>query len=196
MIKLRSALLILLLVGGACGRNDDPSVPVPRSAASSASQDSQVSPEPGSCEKVKGGATEEADTHAFLRDVRASNRGTSDRIVFEFSPPASLEPAIPRFEIEEVKPPLTQDPSDEPMQVEGLRFFRVIFFGGTGVDETYTATYRGPKEMRLGLPMLKEAEQQGDFEATLSWVMGLGQLRCPQITELRDPPRLAIDFGH
>lgn len=196
MIKIRSVLLILLLVGGSCGRNDDPSLPVPRSATSSTTDGSEsMSPDPASCERVTGGADREADTHAFLRDVRASDRGSSDRIVFEFSPPDSIDPNIPRFEIEEVNPPFT-DESDKPMQVEGRRFFRVTFFGGTGVDETYTATYQGPKEMRLGLPTLKEAEQLSDFEATLSWVMGLGKLRCPQITQLRDPLRVAIDFAH
>lgn len=196
MIKIRSVILILLLVGGSCGRNDDPSLPVPRSASSPAADGSaRMSPDPVSCEKVTGGADADADTHAFLKDVRASDRGSSDRIVFEFSPPDSIEPNIPRFEIEEANPPFT-DESDKPTQVEGRRFFRVTFFGGTGVDETYTETYKGPKEMRLGLPTLKEAEQISDSEATLYWVMGLGQLRCPQITELRDPLRVAIDFSH
>lgn len=154
-----------------------------------------MSPDPASCAKVTGGAERQADTHALLRDVRASDRGSSDRIVFEFSPPDSIDANIPRFEIEEVNPPFTDD-SDKPTQVEGRRFFRVTFFGGTGVDDTYTPTYKGPKEMRLGLPTLKEAEQLGDSEATLSWVMGLSQLRCPQITELSDPLRVAFDFPH
>lgn len=193
MIKIRSVLLILLLIGSSCGRNDDPSLPVPPGDPQTPHE--SESAEPTSCTKATGGE----DSFVYLTAVRAADQGSSDRIVFEFTPPESGDAKIPKFEVEEVKAPLTKDPSDEAMQVEGERFFRVIFHGATGVElkgETVTERYRGPKEIKTGLQTLKEAEQQGDFEATLSWVMGLGKLQCPQITVLGDPLRVAFDFSH
>jgi hypothetical protein len=38
--------------------------------------------------------------------------------------------------------------------------------------------------------------QSGDFEATLSWIMGLSRPTCWRVQELHNPDRLVIDFHH
>ena len=117
-------------------------------------------------------------------------------MTFEFDS-SDMGGQAPRFELAPVEPPFTKDPSDEPMTVDGRRFFRIIFHGASGYDLSSASpheTYTGPEELHPGLPSLIELEQQGDFEATLSWIFGLERPGCPRVTTLKSPLRVAIDF--
>lgn len=149
----------------------------------------------GTCESVEGG-TEGAFVH--FTGATTEQEATFETITFEFSPGDQGPQAVPRFQIDAVTPPLTEDPSGEPMEVNGSHFARVIFHGASGVEfigDTYRETYTGPKELEPGFDVLVEAEEQGDFEATLSWVMGLSRNSCWSADELEDPLRLQIRFA-
>lgn len=133
----------------------------------------------------------------FLKDVRVAAHEGFDRVVFEFQAPAGISPAIPRYSLKPADPPFTKDPSDQPMAVSGKAFLILNMQGATGVDmsaETYREVYTGPKELLPGLVVVRELEQQSDYEATLNWVLGLNRSTCPTITTLSEPHRIVIDL--
>jgi hypothetical protein len=106
---------------------------------------------------------------------------------------------MPRYQLEEATPPFTEDPTGEPIEIQGEIFARIIFQGASGFDTDQTPvveTYTGPKEIKPGLEVLIEAERTTDFEATLGWAFGLSRRSCWKVTELTDPLRLTIDLSH
>jgi hypothetical protein len=148
------------------------------------------------CEPQTGG-----DDGVFmnLTDVRVGAHDGFDRIVFEFAAPKP-NPAgnggIPFYEIRQAKPPFTKDPSDLPLDVVGNAFVQIVMQGATGHDFDGNPTYAGLQTLTPGFGTLAQAVQAGDFEATLSWVLGLSRPTCWQVQELHEPERLVIDFQH
>jgi predicted small lipoprotein YifL len=153
-------------------------------------------PPPASCSPQVGG---EDGVYMNLKDVRVGAHGGFDRIVFEFQEP-DPNPAgnggIPRYEIRQAKPPFSEDPSDMPIDVEGDAFARIIFQGASGYDFDGNATYDGQRRLTPGFGTLAQVVEGGDFEATMTWILGLSRPTCWQIQELHNPERLVIDFHH
>lgn len=149
-------------------------------------------PSPEPCEPTRTGGQ---PTQAFLKDVRVGTHEGYDRVTFEFE----AATGVPRFQLDPAAPPFTKDPSDEPMKVDGSKFARIIFHGGSGVDigtAGFRETYTGPNEFKPAHPVLLEAEEQGDYEATLSWLFGFSRDSCWKVSEMTDPLRAVIDFAH
>lgn len=192
------AAVSAVLVLGSCGRASEVTPPVasddPGASSTLSPSPSPLRTAPASCDPLEGG---EEGVHMLLVDVRTAKHEGYDRFVFEFRPGESSPDAIPRYRLTTVTPPFSKSPSDEPMEVDGSRFFAINLQGATGVDmsgPTYKETYTGPEEIKPGTPVLVEAEQQGDFEATLDWIFGVQGGGCPTVTKLTKPTRLAIDF--
>lgn len=189
---------LLLLLAGACARGTLRRDVVVRTATPPAAGPG-VTPggaEPARCAASTGGQEGAA---ALLVDVRVGSHATFDRITFEFEPAEGRPDVVPRYQIAEVAPPLVYDGSGEPMRVAGRVFVQVIFHGASGVDlsaATVRETYTGRKEFSPNFGVLVEAERQGDFEATLSWVLGLSRRSCWTASELSGPARVAIDLPH
>lgn len=181
-----------LLLAAACGSPGGPSSSDPQPLAPGTAPPSAVSPTP--CQPLEGGAD---GVHMLLKDVRAAAHEGFDRVVFEFEVPSGGTGAIPRYSLRPATPPFTKDPSDEPMTVSGSAFLALNLQGASGVDltqENYRQVYTGPKELKPGLVVLEELEEQGDFEATINWVFGLNQETCPTVTTLSGPFRIVIDL--
>jgi hypothetical protein len=153
-------------------------------------------PAPQTCAPETGG---EDGVYMNLTDVRVGAHNGFDRVVFEFEEP-DPNPAgnggIPHFQIRTVKPPFTEDPSDLPIEVEGDAFARIIFQGASGFDFDGNATYGGSRRLTPGFGTLAQVVEGGDFEATMTWILGLSRPTCWQVAELHDPERLVIDFHH
>jgi hypothetical protein len=151
---------------------------------------------PQSCPRQTGG---EEGVYMNLVDVRVGAHDGFDRVVFEFEEP-DPNPAgnggIPYYQIKTVKPPFTEDPSDLPIDVEGDAFARIVFQGASGYDFDGNATYDGPRRLTPGFGTLTDVVEGGDFEATMTWILGLSRPTCWQIQELHNPERLVIDFHH
>ena len=151
---------------------------------------------PQSCPRQTGG---EEGVYMNLVDVRVGAHNGYDRVVFEFEEP-DPNPAgnggIPYYQIRTVKPPFTEDPSDLPIDVEGDAFARIVFQGASGYDFDGNATYDGPRRLTPGFGTLTDVVEGGDFEATMTWILGLSRPTCWQIQELHNPERLVIDFHH
>jgi hypothetical protein len=170
----------------------------PTATASTQSTSTQASPPPPPkvCRAQAGG---EDGVYTNLTRIRVGAHEGFDRIVFEFeapSPDPGGKAGIPHFEMKTVKPPFSEDPSDRPIDVFGDAFVRIVFQGASGYDFDGNATYKGPHRLTPGFGTLAQAVEGGDFEATLTWILGLSRPTCWQIQELHNPDRVVIDFHH
>ena len=198
-------LLILAVVGGlglsACASAESPAASrlargaSPIMSSSPRAESSVVRSEPKSCEPASGGTE---GSLAQLADVRVGTHEGYDRVTFEFEPPSDGQYfGLPPYTLVEATPPITQDGSGDPVSMEGSDFAVVVFHGVAGYDFVEgTPSYSGPKDFRPDFPMLVEARETGDFEATLSWAFGLHGASCWRVQELQNPLRVVIDFPH
>src|SRR5919109_4343908 len=170
--------------------------PEPTPTVTVAPPPANTEPAPQNCAPETGG---EDGVYMNLTDVRVGAHNGFDRVVFEFDEP-DPNPAgnggVPYFQIRTAKPPFTQDPSDLPIDVEGDAFARIVFQGASGYDFDGNATYDGPRRLTPGFGTLAQVVEGGDFEATMTWMLGLSRPTCWQIQELHNPERLVIDFHH
>lgn len=217
MIKALPLLLMISALLAGCGSGAREAGPVPTATpavepaesepASSTSEEGETSSvavttadlEPEGrylCKPQSGGGE---GVFMNLTDVRVGAHDGYDRIVFEFTEPKP-NPAgnggIPQYEIRAAKPPFTEDPSDLPLEVYGDSFVQLVVQGATGHDLDGNPTYAGSRVLTPGFGTLAQAAQSGDFEATLSWIMGLSRPTCWRVQELHNPERLVIDFHH
>jgi hypothetical protein len=57
-------------------------------------------------------------------------------------------------------------------------------------------TYTGPRAITpTGTRFVQEVSKVGDFEAVLTWTIGLSQKRPFKVTSSGSPPRLTIEIG-
>ncbi len=136
---------------------------------------------------------------AYLRAVRAAGHPAGaehppfDRIVLEFE-----GTEIPSWRVTYVEGPIQEDPSGEPIEVEGQAFLELRLEPATGVrleGEEPEPTYLGPG--RLPVPdanVATEVVRIGDFEANLAWVVGVERPAPFAVTFLSDPLRLVVDI--
>ena len=85
----------------------------------------------------------------------------------------------PGFDVQYVEPPITEDGSGAEVQVAGSAHLHVRMEPASGVDlsgEEYEETYTGPERI-AGTGVIAEVVRTGDFEAVLSWVVGLDEQR-------------------
>jgi len=121
--------------------------------------------------------------------VRSGRHEGFDRAVFEF------RDGLPGYRIEYVKPPIIADPSGLPVQIAGNAFLQVRMEPAAGHDPN-TGASTAPIEVSTGLPSLVEMKRAGDFEAVLTWVLGLRAEVDFRVFELMEPFRLVIDVKH
>lgn len=132
-----------------------------------------------------------------LVDVRVGTHRGYDRVTFEFAP-SQLTWApfdVPQYKIKSV-PVVTEDASGKTIPLEGRRFAEIVFWGASGWDLEGKPSYRGPSDFHPRFPALSEAKAAGDFERVLTWGVGLSRPSCWQVSVLRDPVRVVIDFPH
>lgn len=203
-----SLLALTVLVAG-CGEGNGaesagptptPATQPPTHAATTTTAAETPTPPPASASKrcARGSGGEEG-IYTNLVAVRIGTHQGYDRITFEFKAPEPNpggEAGIPRYEIRTAKPPHYEDASGLPLEVNGNSFVGIVFHGASGVDFEGRATYKGPKVVRAGFDNLVEAVRSGDFEATLSWILGVRRQTCWQVHELHNPDRVAIDIPH
>jgi len=203
-----SLLALTVLVAG-CGEGNGaesagptptPATQQPTHGATTTTPAETPTPPPASaskrCARESGG---EEGIYTNLVAVRIGTHQGYDRITFEFKAPEPNpggEAGVPRYEIRTAKPPHYEDASGLPLEVNGNSFVGIVFHGASGVDFEGRATYTGPKVVRAGFDNLVEAVRSGDFEATLSWILGVRRQTCWQVHELHNPDRVAIDIPH
>lgn len=130
--------------------------------------------------------------HALLTDVRVAGHPGFDRVVLELDADGS-----PGYRVSYVQPPIVQDGSGDPVAVAGAAFLQVHLAPASGFDATGTEwepTYTGPPRVSGDTSLVTELVRTGDFEANLTWVIGLRRQVPFAVTVLSDPVRLVVDI--
>jgi hypothetical protein len=192
----RAALALALTLGlvlAACGDDDDSGSSSPATSASTSAPSS--SSDTGSC-TFDGGtdavSAPEPVEVMVLTDVRVAGHPCFDRVVFEFR-----DPGEPGYDVGYVPGPIVMDGSGDPVPVQGSAFLQIRMPSATGFDfETSTPSYDGPTRFTPSdTTQVREVVRTGDFEALLTWVVGLDEERPFTVTTLEDPTRVVVDIG-
>jgi hypothetical protein len=128
-----------------------------------------------------------AQSAPTLTDVRAGRHTGFDRVVFEFSG------AVPEHRVGYVDQ-LVQDGSGKPVSVAGTADLEVVFHGANAHEDDGTPTI-SPRRFSTGLPAVKEIAQIGDFEAVVTYGIGIDRRRPLKVSILSNPSRLVIDVS-
>ena len=110
-----------------------------------------------------------------LAALSTSSLADRDRVVFQFHGQAA--PDATAIYVDRI----TEDPSDRPVPLQGSTFLSVVFHGGRldtapiELDPSKVVRYDGPTRLTPRYPILQELAVSGDFEAVLSFGLGLSQ---------------------
>jgi hypothetical protein len=132
-----------------------------------------------------------AKANALLDRVAVGRHEGYDRVVFQFR-----GDELPGYRVEYVEPPLKEDGSGEPVDVAGSAFVVVRMEPASGFDLNSgegELVYKGPKRLP-GASVVKEVVRTGDFEAVLSWAIGLDAKVPFLVSTASSPSRLIVDF--
>lgn len=143
---------------------------------------------------VQGEPTAAAGEISLLERVAIGRHEGFDRVVFQF------RNHVPGFRVEYVEPPLKEDGSGNVVKIEGRAFVLVRMEPASGFDlsvEEGELVYKGPRRLKgsaAGTSMIREVVRTGDFEAVLSWAVGLDDKVDFRVQTARAPARLIVDF--
>lgn len=126
---------------------------------------------------------------AVLQAVREAQHEGFDRVVFEF------QEHLPGYYLEYVDRPVRQCGSGHGVSLAGDGWLEVRLRPARAhtSDGEPTVTER---ERELQLTLLRELQLTCDFEADVTWVLGLSAPNRYRVSELSDPPRLIVDVQH
>ena len=109
---------------------------------------------------------------ALLSTVEVGGVEGVDQVSFTFG-----DGQIPGYDVAYIDPPVRQDGSGDVVEVDGGAFLEIRFAPASGVDllGTLEPTYTGPTEVRGATEVVTEVVRTGDFEANLTWVVGVDE---------------------
>lgn len=123
----------------------------------------------------------------ILREVRTGDQPTFDRVVFEFQ-----GAKLPDYDVKYVRNPVHCG-SGLPVEVDGSVYLQVRFTPAQAHNEAGASTVPF-LQRKVRLPVVKEVRATCDFEADVTWVVGLAARKEYRVMELEGPPRLVIDI--
>ena len=127
-----------------------------------------------------------AQSTPTLVAVRAGHHAGFDRVVFEF------RGGLPSHRVRYVDQ-LVQDGSGRPVQVAGAADLEVLFRDANAHDQSGRPTV-SPSHFSPGFPVLNEVAQVGDFEAVVTYGLGLDHRVNVKTFTLSNPSRLVVDL--
>jgi hypothetical protein len=186
----------LLAVAG-CGGSDKSSTPtggssIPSQTTTTTATDGIDPLEGAGTAPVVGPST--GTEIALLDRIAVGRHEGYDRVVFQF------QNGLPGYRIEYVQPPLKEDGSGNPVSVKGNAIVLVRMDPASGFDLNTgegVMVYKGPKRIdgsSAGTSVVQELVRTGDFEAVLSWAIGLSDKVDFRIRTATSPERLIVDF--
>jgi hypothetical protein len=134
--------------------------------------------------KSKGGGV------ATLAGVRVARHEGYDRVVFEFR-----QNVLPGYRVEYAGGAVRRCGSGEAARVAGGARLEVTFTPARAHDDEGRATV-GPREQSFDHAAVKQLLNTCDFEAELTWAVGVASRNDYRVRELSGPPRLVIDIRH
>lgn len=183
------ATVLVLLAG--CSSGQDPTIEASPGSTSTSVLAQSTTGVPTTA--FEGGTTEVSTPPtetALLDQVTLGRHDGFDRVVFRFTN------RVPGYRIGLVSPPITEDGSGEPVTVRGAAFLQVSM-SASGFDSSVAEgqqIYNGPRRVTGDAATVTEIVRTGDFEAVLTWVVGLGSSQPFRVTTTSNPPRLVIDI--
>ena len=132
-----------------------------------------------------------ADATALLERVAVGRHEGYDRVVFEFR-----GDGVPGYRVQYMDPPLKEDGSGNVVQIDGNAFVVVRMEPASGFDLNTgegELVYKGPRRLP-GASVVQEVVRTGDFEAVLTWAVGLEEKVDFRVLTLSSPSRLVVDF--
>ena len=193
---MRLALVViaatLALVGLGCGGSDD-------EPGASTTTATTTATEPTTSGEVFEGGTEpvtapaEVSETALLERVAVAGHDGYDRVVFQF------RYGLPGYRVEYVDPPLREDGSGNVVELEGNAFLVVRMEPASGFDLSVPEgklIYTGPRRIAGdSTTVVREVVRTGDFDAVLTWAVGLDERVPFRVLTLDDPSRIVVDFA-
>lgn len=126
-------------------------------------------------------------TQPTLVEIRAAHHPGFDRIVFEF------RGGLPKEHGTRYVAKVIADPSGKVMNIPGSAFLRVRFFSAIAHDASGHSTY-GPAARTYALPGIIRVSKAGEFEAVLSFGIGVAKRTTFHTFTLSNPSRYVIDL--
>ena len=128
--------------------------------------------------------------NGVMSAVRSARHGNYDRVVFEF-----LGPELPGYHLEYIDKPVRACGSGNAVPLAGDGWLEVRFTDAVAHAPEGDATIRD-RERFPNLPIIKEMKITCDFEAEVTWVLGVSSPNHYRVLELKNPTRLAVDIKH
>jgi hypothetical protein len=127
----------------------------------------------------------------LLTGVATASDRCVDRVTFDFS---SKTADPPSYRVEYQPGPFTEAGSGADVPVAGQAFLVVRLEPAYGFDfETGEPSYTGPKRIgATGAHHVTEVVETGDFEAVITWVIGLDGTRSVGLEATGSPHRLVV----
>jgi hypothetical protein len=184
-----AVVLFVLLLAGCGGDNDS-------SAGSQTTTTTECESLSGaSVEKKLGPAIQDRET-MFLTDVEVEVEDCVERVTFRFK---EGEPG-PGYDVSYQPADIakTQDGSGEVVAIAGEAFLVVRMFPAMTAQidgEDVMQTYTGPRNIPApsDARMIREVAQTGDFEAQVTWVIGLNDEH--PFTATASDDELVVEIG-
>jgi hypothetical protein len=189
----------VLAVSG-CGGSNKSSAPTGGYSLPSPTPTSTTTTTTGGIDPLQGAGTTAVEAPAagsetaLLDRIAVGRHAGYDRVVFEF------QNALPGYKVEYVQPPLKEDGSGKPVNVKGAAVVVVRMAPASGFDLNTAEgvmVYKGPKRIdgsAVGTSVVQELVRSGDFEAVLSWAIGLSGKVDFRVGTATSPARLIVDF--
>ena len=183
MKRFALAVALVLLVAG-CGGDDGPS-----SGSDTGTTTAQCEPQSdASVAKKLGPAVTERPT-MYLTDVEIETEDCVERVVFKFEedePGPGYEVSYKPAEVAKI-----EDGSGNPLAIAGADFLVVRMFPAMTAKiegEDVEPTYEGPRSIPAPTEaqMIREVAQTGDFEAQVTWAIGLDNKHPFTVTAAND----------
>ncbi len=124
-----------------------------------------------------------------LKDIRAATHPGYDRVVFEF------QGGLPGYRVGYIGP-ATQCGSGMSANIAGTALLEVHMTPANAHDDSGALTFTGNVQSIIAqVPLLRGMAQTCDFEADVTWVLGLNEEVDFIVTTLTNPPRVVIDLA-
>ena len=186
-----------LVAASGCGGSDKSSAPAGGGSTSSSTSTTTttagIDPLEGAGTTTAAGAAGGQET-ALLERIALGRHEGYDRVVFKF------KNQLPGYRVSYVQPPLKEDGSGAPVSVAGNAVVVVRMEPASGFDLNTgegVLVYKGPKRISgssAGTSVVQELVRTGDFEAVVSWVIGLAEKVDFRVTTAESPSRLIVDL--
>jgi hypothetical protein len=124
-----------------------------------------------------------------LKQIRVGQHGSYDRLVLDFTAPYGA------VKVRYV-PVVRADPSDRVVPLLGRSFLEVVVQRAVAKNAATPITpYAGPSTVTPGYRTLRQVSISGDFEAVLSFGVGLSRTAGFRVHRLAAPDRLVLDVA-